>query len=205
MDITISVVEDNNSFRSSLIELIKSTKEFTLVSEYSNAENAINITRDDPNIAIIDIELPGMNGIDLIKKIRSLNNDIEFLICSSYDDDEKIFAALEAGASGYILKDSTSTQIISAIKDLYNSGSPMSPSIARRIITTFQSKKINDKFLLTEREKEVLHLLSKGLVYKQIADELFISHETVKKHLKNIYQKLQVQNKIEALNKLKML
>jgi NarL family two-component system response regulator LiaR len=189
MNISISIVEDNNSFRASLVELINSTPGFSLKSEYANAEKGLNIAKDRPDIAIIDIELPGMSGIELIKKIRSLNKNIEYMVCSSHDDDEKIFSALESGASGYILKDSTSLQIIDAIKELYNNGSPMSPSIARRVIESFQKKKSEYLLLLSDREMKVLQLLSKGLLYKEIAEELFISHETVKKHLKKIYQK----------------
>jgi NarL family two-component system response regulator LiaR len=204
MDIAISVVEDNTAFRSSLVQLIRSTEGLLFLSEYANAEKALCITKDNPDIAIIDIELPGMSGIDLIKKIKPLNNAIQYLVCSNYDDDDKIFSALESGASGYILKDCTSSQIIYAIKELYNGGSPMSPYIARRVIASFQKKKSEEAFLLSEREKEVLQLLSKGLLYKEIAEQLFISYETVKKHLKNIYQKLHVQNKVEAINKFRL-
>ena len=205
MSIAISLVEDNNSFRQSLAQLINSTENFLLVSEYVNAEKALCLPKDDPDIAIVDIELPGMSGIELVKKLKKENTGIQFLICSSYDDDDKIFSALQAGSSGYILKSSTSTQIVDAIKELYNGGSPMSPYIARRVIDSFQNKKFSDEFLLSEREKEVLQLLSKGLLYKEIAAKLFISYETVKKHLKNIYQKLHVQNKVEAINKFNLL
>lgn len=204
MDIAISVVEDNKAFSASLVQLIKSTEGLLFLSEYASAERAFNLTKDNPDIAIIDIELPGMSGIELIKKIKPLNNAIQYLVCSNYDDDDKIFSALESGASGYILKDCTSSQIIYAIKELYNGGSPMSPYIARRVIASFQKKKSEEAFLLSEREKEVLQLLSKGLLYKEIAEQLFISSETVKKHLKNIYQKLHVQNKVEAINKFRL-
>lgn len=202
MNITISLVEDNKTFRESLIHLIKSTEGLLLVSEYANAEKALHITKDKPDIAIIDIELPGMSGIDLVKKMKPLNNAIQYLICSNYDDDNKIFSALECGAVGYILKDCTSLQIIDAIRELYNGGSPMSPYIARRVITSFQKENNFEELILSGREKEVLQLLAKGLLYKEIAEQLFISYETVKKHLKNIYQKLHVQNKVEAINKL---
>ena len=205
MDLAISLVEDSKSFRNSLVQLIRSTEGLLLVSEYANAEKALSLTKDNPDIAIVDIELPGMSGIELVKKLRTENDTIQFLICSSYDEDDRIFSALQAGASGYILKSSTSAEIISAIKELYNGGSPMSPYIARRVIDSFQKKKSTEEFLLSDREKEVLQLLSKGLLYKEIAKQLFISYETVKKHLKNIYQKLHVQNKVEAINKFKLL
>jgi NarL family two-component system response regulator LiaR len=204
MNIKVSIVEDNNSFRASLAQLIRCTHGMVLVSEYSNAEKALRITNDNPDIAIIDIELPGMNGIELIKKLKPLNKKTEYLICSSYDDDEKIFSALEAGACGYILKDSTSQEIIRAIKELYNHGSPMSAAIARRVITFFQKKPL-PAGILSDREMEVLQLMAKGLQHRQVGELLTISAETVKKHSKNIYQKLDVQNKIEALNKFNLL
>lgn len=205
MNITISLVEDNNSFRASLAQLINSTKGLAIKSEYANAENALKMIKDPPHIAIIDLELPDMNGINLIKKLSEKNHDIEYLVCSSHDDDRRIFSALEAGASGYILKDSTSEEIIAAIMEIFNNGSPLSPFVARRIINSIQKKRSPAGESLTEREKEVLELMSKGLLYKQIASELSITRETVKKHLQNIYQKLGVQNKIEALHKMNML
>jgi DNA-binding NarL/FixJ family response regulator len=129
------------------------------------------------------------------------------MVCSIHDDNDTIFEALKCGASGYILKDPvTADEIIKAVHDLYNGGSPMSPFIARKVISSFQRSANSDAYsLLSQREKEVLNLLSKGLMYKEIAQELFVSTETVKKHLKNIYQKLHVKNKIEAINKFNQL
>ena len=131
----------------------------------------------------------------------------QFMVCSIHDDNDTIFEALKCGASGYVLKDPvTAEEIIKAIRDLYSGGSPMSPYIARKVIGSFQKPvKDNESFALSVREKEVLELLSKGLLYKEIAECLGVTHETVKKHLKNIYQKLHVQNKIEALNKFRLL
>lgn len=203
MNIAVSVVEDNKAFRASLVQLIRSTEGLELLTEYTNAENAVQLVQDNPDIAIIDIELPGMNGLELIKKIKPGNEAIQYLVCTGYDDDDKIFSALESGAGGYILKDYTSLEIIEAIKELYHGGSPMSPYIARRVINSFQNKNSDPDSVLTDREKEILQLASTGLMYKEIAEELLISHETVKQHLKNIYHKLHVQNKIEAINKFK--
>jgi|ERR1017187_2199465 DNA-binding NarL/FixJ family response regulator len=200
MNISISIVEDNKLYRESLVYLIQSHEHLLLVSEYASAEKALNIANDNPDIAIIDIELPGMSGIDFIKKMKPLNSNIQYLVCTSHEDDERIFAALQNGASGYILKDSTSLQISNAIIDLYNGGSPMSPYIAKRVFASFLPKNSAEE-LLSSREKEVLQLLSKGLLYKEIAEKLFVSKETVKKHLKNIYHKLHAQNKVEAINK----
>ena len=203
MKITVSVVEDNTSFRASLVQLIRSTEELQLLSEYGNAEEAIDILNKKPDIVIIDIVLPGKTGLELISEIKDRDERIQFLVCSSYDDDERIFAALEAGASGYIMKDYNAGEIVSAIRELYFGGSPMSPYIARRVISSFQRKKDNNDGILTEREKEILNLAATGKVYKEIADSLEITHETVKSHMKKIYHKLHVQNRVEAINKLK--
>ncbi len=152
-------------------------------------------------IAIVDIKLPGMNGANLVWHISQSNKEVQCIICSMFDDDEFIFSALKNGALGYLLKDSSGDQILAALDDLKNGGSPMSPYIARRVIASFQQpkeKKVSE--LLSDREQEVLQQLAQGLIYKEIAEKLFISHETVKQHIKHIYQKLHVQNKVEALN-----
>jgi len=153
---------------------------------------------------MVDIKLPGMNGPNLIGHICHVNKNVQCIVCSLYDDDAFIFSALKNGAVGYLLKDSTGDQIISAIDDVMKGGSPMSPYIARKVIASFQqpqSKSISE--ILTPREQEVLTQVAEGLIYKEIGEKLFISHQTVKKHLKNIYEKLHVQNKIEAVNKMR--
>ncbi|MEO7984621.1 MAG: response regulator transcription factor [Bacteroidota bacterium] len=203
MHITISIVEDNRSFRASLVQLINAAEGLVLVSEHSNAEDAEALLLHRPDIVIVDFVLPGMSGVELIKKLKPRNEAIQYLVCSGYDDDDKIFMALECGASGYILKNNSGSEIITAIKDLYHGGVPMSPYIARRVLHSFQKKNGVREDLLTDREKEILEHAAKGLMYKEIAKELAITHETVKRHLKNIYSKLQVQNKIEAINKFK--
>jgi DNA-binding NarL/FixJ family response regulator len=155
-------------------------------------------------IVMVDIKLPGMNGADLILKIKEKNDKVQCIICSIYDDDEFIFSALRNGAMGYLLKDSSRKQILAALEDLTKGGSPMSPYIARRVIASFQQPKEKKvSLLLTPREQEVLQLVSMGLIYKEIGEKLFISHETVKQHIKKIYSKLHVQNKVEALNKMR--
>ena len=137
-------------------------------------------------------------------QITATNSNVQCIICSMFDDDEFIFSALKNGAVGYLLKDSTGDQIIAALDGVLTGGSPMSPFIARREIASFQQapqKKVTD--ILSDREHEVLQHLAQGLIYKEIGERLFISHETVKQHIKHIYQKLHVQNKVEALNKLR--
>jgi DNA-binding NarL/FixJ family response regulator len=206
--ITISIVEDNDQFRSGLEAIIQSEPDFSLIASYTDAEKAlIDLPENPPDIVIADISLPGMRGTELIVRLKQKLPQTQFMVCSIHNDNDTIFEALKCGASGYILKDPvTAGEIIKAIRDLYHGGSPMSPFIARKVITTFQKPAISEAdALLSQREKEVLELISKGLLYKEIAQELGIGIETVKKHLQNIYQKLQVQNKIEALNKFKQI
>ena len=206
--ITISIVEDNELFRNGLEAIIQSEQDFSLIASYPNAERALtDLPENPPDILIVDISLPGMRGTEMILRLKQKIHQTQFMVCSIHDDNDTIFEALKCGASGYILKDPiTAGEIIKAIRDLYHGGSPMSPFIARKVIAAFQKPVINDAdALLSQREREVLELIAKGLLYKEIAQELGVGNETVKKHLQNIYQKLQVQNKIEALNKFKLL
>lgn len=206
--ITIAIVEDNDQFRMGLETIINSQNDFLLIGSFVSAEKAmITLSNHPADIVISDISLPGMRGTELIIRLKDKMPHTQFMVCSIHDDNDTIFEALKCGASGYILKDPvTANEIIKAIRDLYNGGSPMSPYIARKVISSFQKPVANDESsALSIREKEVLELLSKGLLYKEIAERLGVTHETVKKHLKNIYQKLHVQNKIEALNKFRLL
>lgn len=206
--ITVAIIEDNDQFRIGLEVIINGQNEFALMGSYTSAEKALIALPEHPtDIVISDISLPGMRGTELIVRLKDKMPQTQFMVCSIHDDNETIFEALKCGASGYILKDPvTAEEIIKAIRDLYNGGSPMSPYIARKVILSFQKPAKNDETsLLSVREKEVLELLSKGLLYKEIAEQLGVTHETVKKHLKNIYQKLHVQNKVEALNKFRFM
>jgi len=206
--ITLSLVEDNDQFRNGLEAIIKSENDFFLAGSYTSAEKAlVDLPQNPPDIVIADISLPGMRGTELIVRLKDKLTRTQFMVCSIHDDNDTIFEALKCGASGYILKDPvTAAEIIKGIRDLYNGGSPMSPFIARKVIGSFQKPAISEAdSLLSLREKEVLGWLAKGLVYKEIAQHLGVGTETVKKHLKNIYQKLHVQNKIEALNKFRLL
>ena len=206
--IRVSIIEDNDQFRKALETIINQVKDTTLVGSYTSAEKAlIGLLQSPPDIAIVDISLPGIRGTELIVRMKDKIRNTQFMVCTIHDDNDTIFEALKSGASGYILKDPVTVEEISkAIHDLYNGGSPMSPFIARKVIGTFQKPAINDaNSLLSLREKEVLELVAKGLLYKEIALRLEISTETVKKHLKNIYQKLHVQNKVEALNKFRLM
>jgi two-component system, NarL family, response regulator LiaR len=206
--IRVAIVEDNDQFRKALETIVNQIKDTSLLGSYTSAEKAmVGLLQSPPDIAIVDVSLPGMRGPELILRVKDKIRNTQFMVCTIHDDNDTIFEALKSGASGYILKDPiTVDEISKAIHDLYNGGSPMSPYIARKVIGTFQKPMINDEnSLLSSREKEVLELVAKGLIYKEVAHRLEISADTVKKHLKNIYQKLHVQNKIEALNKFRLM
>jgi DNA-binding NarL/FixJ family response regulator len=206
--ITVSIVEDNDQFRNALEKIITSQEDMALINSYPDAEKAYeSLVNFPPDIVITDLGLPGMKGNELIIRLKYKLPQLQFLVCTIHDDNESVFEALQSGASGYILKEPVTVEEISkAIRELYKGGAPMSPFIARKVLSTFQRPLIkDDESLLSSREKEVLLFLSKGLSYKEIASRLKVGTETVKKHLKNIYHKLQVQNKIEALNKFRLL
>ncbi len=205
--IKIAIVEDNKIFREALIQLINAQSNMHLVGEFASAEYAVKeIPHILPDIVIADIEMNGMNGIEMITILKHTIPAIEFLVCTIHDNTDMVFDALRAGACGYILKDSGSESIIKSIIELYNGGAPMSPFIAKKVISEFSRPKQNNFHnLLTEREIEILQYTAKGLLNKEIASLLFLSNETVKSHLRNIYVKLQVSNKIEALHKVGLL
>jgi two-component system, NarL family, response regulator LiaR len=197
----VSIVEDNELFQQALINVIQNNNAFALGKVYGSAEAAMQMLKAPPDIAIVDINLPGKSGIELISELHS-KTSIQFMVCSMYDDDDNIVQALENGALGYILKDASVQQISDALAELEKGGSPMSPYIARRVISFFKKTKVKDESaLLSNRERDVLELVAQGLQYKEIAERLFLSIETVKTHMRNAYQKLQVQNKVEAVNK----
>jgi two-component system, NarL family, response regulator LiaR len=201
--ITTCIVEDNKDIRESLMALINQSVECTCLGSFETAETALEqIPVLHPNIVLMDIDLPGISGIECIRQLKPLYPEIQFMICSVYDEDEKIFDALTAGATAYILKRS-GDGMIEAIKELFAGGSPMSSDIARKIVMNFQKNNTTGKeqFDLTKREIEVLKLLAKGCSYQQAADNIYISPKTIKKHIYNIYDKLHVNSRTEAVNK----
>ena len=205
MKINVSIVEDNNEIRTGLMMIVNTTDELECRQTFTNAEDAIRILPlSCPDIVLMDIDLPGMNGIEAIKKLKDQCKNTLYMMLTVYEDDDKIFNSLKAGASGYMLKKTPPNQLVDALKDLANGGSPMNTQIARRVVESFQQqkeKKLSNAEELTRREIELLELLSKGYRYKEIADKLFISQDTVRTHIRNIYLKLQVNSKIEAINK----
>jgi DNA-binding NarL/FixJ family response regulator len=195
----VILVEDDPIIREAFQTLISQGSEFLVVNAYSNAEDAIkNITNDAADICLMDIELPGMNGIDAISKIKSIRPSTQVIVVTVYENDELVFKALCEGASGYLTKNSPPSKIIESLKELENGGAPMSTNIARLVVSSFHR---NRKSPLSPRELEVLELLASGKSYSAIADLLFVDKETIRTHIKNIYLKLEVHSKAEAIEK----
>jgi DNA-binding NarL/FixJ family response regulator len=205
MKIPVAIVEDNNDIRQALENIIELSDGYELSCSCINGEDAlIKLPVYMPAIVLMDINLGGINGIEVVRELKTTCPEILFMMCTIYEEDEKIFEALSAGASGYIIKKTTPPKLLDALKELYEGGAPMSSQIARKVVSAFQSKPtITDNSLdvLSKRELEILQMLSTGLVYKEISEKLFISSETVRKHVYNVYNKLHVSNRIEAVNK----
>jgi DNA-binding NarL/FixJ family response regulator len=190
--------------RDGLNQFISLSPDFTILDTFKTAEEALHdLPRLNPDIVIMDINLPGMNGIDCIRQVKKKVPRTQFMMFTVYENDEKVFEALKAGATGYLLKNTGMIQMTDSLKELYNGGSPMSSGIARKLVTVFREQQTNQQPVeaLSQRENQVLQLLSKGLLYKEIADQLVISTGTVRQHIHRIYEKLHVQNRTEAINK----
>lgn len=202
--IQVAIIEDQDEIADGLELLIGDSGEFSCRS-FESAESALDaFTEYVPDVLLMDIGLPGMSGIDLTKILKEKSPSLPIMMCTVYENDEKIFQALRAGASGYILKRTTGNNLAEAIRDLYQGGSPISAPIARKVISFLQNNMQHPEsqdYELSEREKEILHLLAEGFRNKEVADKLFISLSTVKTHIYNIYQKLHVSSRIEAINK----
>ena len=203
MPIKVCIVEDLAEIRDGLAELVKSDQELLMLENFSNAESAVaKLPSMHADIVIMDINLPGMSGIDCIKQIKEKCPSTQFLIFTVYENDEKVVQAIQAGATGYLLKRTKPERILESIKELSQGGSPMSSNIARKLLSIFlNEKKATKKEILSDRENQVLQLLADGLLYKEIAERLHIVHGTVRQHIHNIYEKLHVQNRTEAVNK----
>lgn len=202
--IRVSIVEDDTRIRESLIILIDGADGFRVVSAYDNAEEALDdLVVKCPDAILMDINLPGMNGIDCVRKAKALLPTTQIIMLTVFEDSAKIFAALEAGASGYLLKRTSPDRLLNAIREVHNGGSPMSSQIARKVVQSFHKtlKPESAGPKLTEREGEIMDLLVEGFLYKEIADKLFISVETVHSHIRHIYEKLQVRSRTQAVVK----
>ncbi len=203
MNIRVGIVEDEKQIRESLSALIGGSPGFECSAVFESAEEAIiRIPNYNLDVVLMDIHLPGKSGIQCVQELKEMNVKTLFVMCTSVEDADSVFQALKAGACGYLLKITTPVKLLESISEAYIGGSPMSSHIARKVVTSFQQV---DQFpeleKLSDREKEILVLLSKGFRYKEIAAKLFISTETVRKHIRNIYEKLEVNSRTDAINK----
>ena len=193
----VLIVEDDAEIRTSFVMIVNSSQKFAVVNAYGSCEEAIkHLHHDKPDYVLMDIELPGMSGIQGSRIIKDKSPSSEIIMVTVYEDNEQVFEALKAGATGYITKSSNHLELLSALEEISRGGAPMSSKIARMVIDNFH---INPNSPLTKRETEILQLISEGKTYTQISEQLFISKETAKTHIKNIYSKLQVNSKSEAL------
>jgi len=204
MPITVSIVEDNDKLRETLTRVLNRADGFRCVSQYANAEDALkDLPQAKPNVVLMDINLPGMNGVECVRQLKKTTPEIQAMMLTVYEDTENIFDALAAGASGYMLKRTASRELLEAIQEVHRGGSPMTAHIARKVVQSFQRSAAAEAQTesLSEREQQVLDLLSQGLMYKEIADKLSISYETVHTYIRRIYEKLQVRTRTEAVAK----
>ena len=204
MSTTVSIVEDNDQLRATLVRLINRADDFRCVSNYATAEAAlIGLPNDHPKVVLMDINLPGINGVECVRRLKEKLPAAQVIMLTAYEDTENIFNALAAGAAGYLLKRSPRAELLDAIRDVCHGGSPMTSHIARKVVQSFQKSGASHKSAenLSGREQEVLDCLSQGFLYKEIAEKLGISYETVHTYIRRIYEKLQVRTRTEAVAK----
>ena len=208
MNQSVAIVEDNNDIRLALEQIIATSEVYTLAGSCINGEEAlIKLPLLNPKVVLMDIGLgDGINGIEVVRELKESNPQILFMMCTIYEEDEKIFEALRAGASGYILKKTSPAKLLEGITELIEGGAPMSSQIASKVVAAFQNKSVVSSSgstfdVLSKRENAILEMLSTGILYKEISEKLSISTETVRKHVYHIYEKLHVTNRVEAVNK----
>jgi DNA-binding NarL/FixJ family response regulator len=204
MPITVSIVEDNEQLRTTLARVISRAAGFKCVSHYGSAEAALEgLPKDRPEVVLMDINLPGMNGVECVRQLKALVPATQAIMLTVYEDTENIFNALAAGAAGYLLKRTRSAELLEAIGEVHRGGSPMTTHIARKVTQSFQKSGPSPQPAenLSQREQEVLDCLSQGFLYKEIAEKLGISYETVHTYIRRIYEKLQVRTRTEAVAK----
>lgn len=201
MPIRVAIVEDNDRIREGLAALIDGSDGFVCSETYETAEEAIRrLSGYKPDVVLMDIELPKMSGIECVARLKEANPDLEIMMLTVYEDDERIFKSIVAGATGYVLKGTPPAELLESIRELYEGGSPMSDQIARKVVLAFQQTGRTSKETeeLSDREKEILSYVAKGYFDQEIADKLFLSVQTVRTHLRNIYKKLHVRSRTEA-------
>lgn len=204
MPINVSIVEDNEQLRVTLARVLNRAEGVKCISHYGSAEAALEgIPKDKPDVVLMDINLPGINGVECVRQLKPMLPGTQMMMLTVYEDTENIFNALTAGAAGYLLKRTKSTELLDAIHEVHRGGSPMTTHIARKVIQSFQRKGPSQQPAenLSQREQEVLDCLAQGLIYKEIADKLGISYETVHTYIRRIYEKLQVRTRTEAVAK----
>src|SRR4051812_32180084 len=204
MPITVSIIEDDLHASRGFAQFLESSPDFRCVSRHSSAEEGIaTLPELKPDVVLMDINLPGMNGVEGVRRLKDLLPETQFMMLTVYEDNDLIFSALKAGATGYLLKRTAPAELLGAIRDVHQGGSPMTSQIARKIVQSFQPPRtpIPDTGRLTTREAEVLDYLAQGYLYKEIADVLHISYATVNTHIRHIYEKLQVRSRTQAVNK----
>ena len=203
--IKVAIFEDNHSLRVGLYQLINGTEGYQCVGAFEDCSHLLkNIKEITPDVVLMDIGMPGMNGIEAVRILHEKYPDLKILMQTIFEDSDKIFESILAGASGYILKNTSPSRILDYIKETYDGGAPMSPTVATKVLKMMANPPADpkdDSFNLSEREKEILSCLVKGMSYKLIADACFISIDTVRGHIRNIYEKLHVHSKGEAVAK----
>ena len=208
MPISISIVEDNDQLRATLAKVIARADGFRFATDYASAEDALaDLPKVKADVVLMDINLPGINGVECVRKLKALLPQTQVMMLTVYEDTENIFNALAAGANGYMLKRTPTKELVEAIREMQRGGSPMTTHIARLVVQSFQKAAApapapgDDLSVLSEREQQVLDLLAQGLIYKEIAEKLNIGYETVHTYIRRIYEKLQVRTRTEAVAK----
>ncbi|NLH75377.1 MAG: response regulator transcription factor [Verrucomicrobia bacterium] len=202
MPVSVSIVEDNDQLRATLARVINRAEGFRCASQHASAEEALKeLPQIAPDVVLMDINLPGMNGVECVRQLKPLLPKTQIVMLTVYEDTENIFNALAAGATGYLLKRTSKDELLAAIREVQAGGSPMTAHIARKVVQSFQrpAPAAEPTENLSEREREVLELLSQGFLYKEIADKLGVGYETVHTYIRRIYEKLQVRTRTEAV------
>ena len=202
--IKLLLYEDNPQLREGLTMLINGSEGFDVLAAFKNCDNVIEqVTAFKPDVVLMDIDMPGVNGLEGLKKIRAVNNDVKILMLTVFDDNKNVFQAISSGANGYILKKTPPARLLEYITEASTGGAPMTASVATQVLKMFSSMNNikGDDYNLSDREKQVLQLLVEGYSYKMIASDMFIAIDTVRSHIKKIYEKLHVNSKSEAVAK----
>jgi DNA-binding NarL/FixJ family response regulator len=204
MQIKVAIVDDDEGIRGSLAALIRRGTAFRLTGEYPDAESALReIPSHPPDVVLMDINLPGIKGVECVRQLKAQLPGVQFLMLTVYEDSDSLFNSLKAGASGYLLKRTASSRLLEAIRDVHSGGAPMTPQLARRVVQFFSApaKKVSPVAALTPGEREFLEQLANGYAYKEIADRMNISIDTVRSYVRTVYEKLHVHSRTEAVVK----